>query len=56
MWFLPRVSALGAILIVVGAFLIFALDLDVIAYVISGVIAVVILLAIIFDLYEGPKE
>jgi hypothetical protein len=56
MWFLPRVSAVGALLIVVGVFLIFALDLDVIAYVISGVVAAVLLLAMAFDLYEGPKK
>ena len=56
MWFLPRVSALGAIVIVTGAFLILVLDLDLVGYVLSGIVSAVLLLAIVFDWYEGPKK
>jgi len=56
MWFLPRVSAIGVLAILVGAILLFALDLDAVAYIISGVICAVLLLGIVFDLYEGPKK
>jgi hypothetical protein len=56
MWFLPRVSAIGVLAILAGSILLFALGLDVVAYVISGVVCVVLLLGIVFDLYEGPKK
>ena len=56
MWFLPRVTPLGALLVVAGSTLLFALGLDVVAYVASGVVCAVLLLAIIFDLYEGTRK
>ena len=56
MWFLPRVSAIGVLAILVGVVLLFASGLDVIAYVLSGIVALVLLIGIIFDQYEGPKK
>jgi hypothetical protein len=56
MWFLPRVSAIGVLAILVGVFLLFASGLEEIAYVLSCIVAVVLLIGIIFDRYEGPKK
>jgi len=56
MWFLPRVSAIGVLAILVGVILLFASGLDEVAYVFSCIVAVVLLIGIIFDQYEGPTK
>lgn len=56
MWFLPRVSAIGVLAILLGVILLFASGLDEVAYVLSFVIFAYLLVGIIFDLYEGPKK
>jgi len=58
MWFLPRVSGL-VILAVIGALLILlATDFEVEAIigVVGGIGFVVLLLGIVFDLWEPPKK
>jgi len=56
MWFLPRVSAIGALVILVGVILLFASGLDEAAYVLGAIVFAYLLLGIIFDLYEGKKN
>jgi len=56
MWFLPRVSAIGVLAILVGVILLFATGLDVVAYFLGAIVFAYLLLGIIFDLYEGPKK
>lgn len=56
MWFLPRVSAIGVLAILLGVVLLFASGLDEVAYVLSFLVAGYLLIGVIFDLYEGPKK
>ncbi len=56
MFFLPRQTPLISLAILSGLILTFALGLDEIAYVLSGVLFVLLALSVLLDLYEPPKR
>ena len=56
MWFLPRQTPLITLLLVLGVVLTLVLDLEVVAYTLSGAALVILLLATVFDLWEPPEK
>ena len=55
MWFLPRQTPLITLAILAGFIVAFVLDANVIV-VVSGAVFAVLLIGVLFDLYEGPKR
>ena len=56
MFFLPRLNPLISLALVIGLFLTLVLELEAIAYALSGILCVFLMLSILFNLYEGPKR
>ena len=58
MWFLPRVSALVILAVIGAALVLLASDFAVegMIAVAGGVVFVVILLGVVFNLWEGPEK
>ena len=56
MWFFPRNSPIVVLAIIAGVIVMFAFDVDEIAYVIGALAAGYLLLGVLFDLYEGRKK
>ena len=56
MWFFPRNSPLVVLVIVTGAIALLAFGLDEVAYVLSTIVGAYLLIGVIFDRYEGPKQ
>jgi len=55
MWFLPRQTPLITLAILAGLIVAFVLDANIIV-VVSGAVFAVLLMSVVFDLYEGPKR
>lgn len=55
MWFFPRQSPLVLLAILAGLIVAFVLDANVLL-VVSGVVFAVLLIGVLFNLYEGPKK
>jgi len=58
MWFFPRQSALVILAIIAAVILVVAADFEVKAIfsAVGGVVFVVLLLAVVFDLWEPPER
>jgi len=55
MWFLPRLTPLVVLAILAGLIVSFVLDANIIV-VVSGAVFGVLLISVLFDLYEPPKR